>query len=291
MLAEIFSVVAPILFGVLLGFFWARLRLPYDSNFVSALVFNLGTPLLVFYTLTNIKVDPTAFGIMAFATAAAMAAFALISYVVLRLARLERRTYWSVVMMPNTGNVGLPLCLLAFGDEGLAFAIIVYSIVSMCQFTVGVGLNAGTFSLREFARVPLIYAVAAALVFLLTGTKPPLWIANSTKLIGQMAIPLMIVTLGVSLAKLKVTSLPRSFMLSLVRFAMGLGVGVGLAEVLGLEGTPRGVLILQCAMPAAVFNYMLAARYGNNPDEVAGVIVTSTLFSFLTLPFLLSFLL
>jgi hypothetical protein len=97
--------------------------------------------------------------------------------------------------------------------------------------------------------------------------------------------------LGVSLAKLRITSLPRNIALSFVRFSMGLGVGLFVSHLFGLEGVVRGVVVLECAMPAAVFNYMLAMRYNTNPDEVAGLVVTSTLFSFATLPFLLAFVL
>ena len=97
--------------------------------------------------------------------------------------------------------------------------------------------------------------------------------------------------LGVSLARLKITSLPRNLGLSCVRLFMGLSVGLLVSYLFDLEGVARGVVVLECSMPAAVFNYMLAMRYKNSPDEVAGLVITSTLFSFATLPFLLIFIL
>jgi hypothetical protein len=97
----------------------------------------------------------------------------------------------------------------------------------------------------------------------------------------------MLITLGVSLAQLELTGLPRSFALSVLRLGMGFAVGVTLASLLGLEGTARGVLIIECAMPVAVFNFLYASIYNNRPAEVAGVIVVSTALSFLTLPALL----
>ena len=118
-----------------------------------------------------------------------------------------------------------------------------------------------------------------------------MWIANSTKLIGEMAIPLMVITLGVSLAKLKFVNAWTGLGLSVFRLAMGFGVGIGVAELFGLEGVARGVLILQSAMPAAIFNYMLAMQFDNEPGNVAGVVFISTVISFLTMPFLLSFVL
>ncbi len=290
-MSELFPIIAPVLLGVILGFLWGKRGLPYDSAFISNLVFNLGVPCLVFATLTRIDIEIGAFGIMAAAALVALAGFLGATFLLLKIFGLKQKTYLATVMTPNTGNVGLPLCLLAFGGEGLAFGIIVYSLVATTQFTFGLGMAAGTASPREFARIPLIYALAAALIFVLTGTKPPLWIANSTKLIGEMAIPLMVITLGVSLAKLKFVNAWTGLGLSVFRLAMGFGVGFAVAELFGLEGVARGVLILQSAMPAAIFNYMLAMQFDNEPGNVAGVVFISTVISFLTMPFLLSFVL
>jgi predicted permease len=291
MITQLLSIIAPVFFGVVFGYVWARLDKPFDSEFVTSLVFNLGTPLLVFSTLTKLNTDPEAFKDLALVMVVALVSFYVISVIILKLARLNYKTYLSAVMIPNSGNIGLPLCFLAFGEPGLAFGIIVYTIVSLTQFTVGVAISSGTFSPRELYKNPLIYAVLAALLVMLTKYQLPDWIVSTTYIYGQFAIPLMLIMLGVSLAKLKITSLPRSFALSLVRFAMGLSVGLLVSNLFGLEGVVRGVVVLQCAMPAAVFNYALAMRYKNSPEEVAGLVVTSTLFAFVTLPFLLAFVL
>ena len=291
MITQLLSIIAPVFFGVVFGYVWARLDKPFDSEFVTSLVFNLGTPLLVFSTLTKLNTDPEAFKDLALVMVVALVSFYVISVIILKLARLNHKTYLSAVMIPNSGNIGLSLCFLAFGEPGLAFGIIVYTIVSLTQFTVGVAISSGTFSPRELYKNPLIYAVLAALLVMLTKYQLPDWIVSTTYIYGQFAIPLMLIMLGVSLAKLKITSFPRSFALSLVRFAMGLSVGLLVSNLFGLEGVVRGVVVLQCAMPAAVFNYALAMRYKNSPEEVAGLVVTSTLFAFVTLPFLLAFVL
>ena len=291
MITQLFSIIAPVFFGTAFGYVWARLDKPFDAEFVTSLVFNLGTPLLVFSTLTKLNTNPQDFADLALVVVVALILFWLISVAVLKIVGLDLRTYLATVMIPNTGNVGLPLSFLAFGDEGFAFAIIVYTIVSLTQFTVGLGITSGTFSPRELLKNPLIYAVLAALLVMITKYQLPEWLASTAHIFGQFAIPLMLIMLGVSLAKLKVISFPRNISLSFVRFAMGLGVGLVVSHLFGLEGTVRGVFVLQCAMPAAVFNYMLAMRYKNNPEEVAGLVVTSTLFTFITLPFLLAFVL
>ena len=291
MFTQLFSIIAPVFFGAAFGFVWARLDKPFDAEFVTSLVFNLGTPLLVFSTLTKLDTDPQAFADLAMVVVVAVVCFWLISVAVLKMARLELQTYLAAIMIPNTGNVGLPLCFLAFGNQGLAYAIIVYTIVSLTQFTVGLGIASGSFSPRELLKNPLIYAVLAALAVMVAEYDLPMWLASTAEIYGQFAIPLMLIMLGVSLAKLRVTSIPRNLALSLVRLTMGLGVGLIVSHLFGLEGVVRGVFVLECSMPAAVFNYMLAMRYKNNPEEVAGLVVTSTLFTFAILPFLLAFVL
>ncbi|HIF60767.1 MAG TPA: AEC family transporter [Rhodospirillales bacterium] len=291
MIFHLLTIIAPVFFGVAFGFVWSRLDKPFDTEFVTSLVFNLGTPLLIFSTLTKLDTDPRAFADLAMVMVVALFLFLIISFLVLKVFGLDQRTYLAAIMIPNTGNIGIPLCFLAFGELGLAFAIIVYTIVSLTQFTLGVAIAAGSFSLMELAKNSLIYAVLAALLVMVTDYQLPNWLANTVHIFSQFAIPLMLIMLGVSIAKLKVTRLRRNLALSCVRLTMGLSVGLFVSHLFGLEGVARGVVVLECSMPAAVFNYMLAMRYENSPEEVAGLVVTSTLFSFATLPLLLAFIL
>ena len=291
MITQLLTIIAPVFFGVTFGFVWSRLDKPFDTEFVTSLVFNLGTPLLIFSTLTKLDTDPRAFADLAMVMVVALFLFLIISFLVLKVFGLDQRTYLAAIMIPNTGNVGIPLCFLAFGELGLAFAIIVYTIVSLTQFTLGVAIAAGSFSLMELAKNSLIYAVLAALLVMVTDYQLPNWLANTVHIFSQFAIPLMLIMLGVSIAKLKVTRLRRNLVLSCVRLTMGLSVGLFVSHLFGLEGVARGVVVLECSMPAAVFNYMLAMRYENSPEEVAGLVITSTLFSFATLPLLLAFIL
>ena len=159
----------------------------------------------------------------------------------------------------------------------------------LLMFSFGVAVAAGVASWKKLLRLPVVYAVSLALVFLYTDTTPPNWLTSTTLLLGGLTIPLMLITLGVSLAGLGIKNLPRSFMLSSLRLISGFAIGWMTAELFGMEGVARGVLILQCAMPVAVFNYLFALQYNNSPEEVAGTVVISTILSFLSLPFLLSY--
>ena len=291
MLAELFSIIAPLLVCAGIGYGWAKTGRGYDVELVTTLVTNIGVPCLVFNTLSNLKVDAGSFGTMVVASVAALGVSLVVGALILRLAGLSRRAFLPALSFPNTGNMGLPLNYLAFGDIGLGLAIAVFTVYATTQFTLGVALASGKASLRSLARVPVLYALPPALAFMLTGTTPPKWINATTDILGGIVIPMMLITLGISLARLGVKSLPRSLGLSVLRLGMGFAIGVAIATAFGLEGASRGVLIIQSTMPVAVFNYLFALRYKTAPEEVAGMVVISTVLSFVTLPPLLWFVL
>lgn len=287
MILELFNIVAPVVVCAAIGFTWSRLGLPFETPFVTTLVTNIAAPCLIVATLTKLNVSTEAFGQMAGAAALAILIFMVVGAAVLRAAGLSLHSFLPAMMFANTGNMGLPLTLFAFGEEGLALGIAFFAVSAVGNFTLGALISSGSMSLRGLVRTPVLWAVSFALIFMFTGTKPPTFIANTLTILGNIAIGLMLLALGVSLARLKVRSLGRTLGLSLFRLGMGFAVGLGLTYGLGLEGAQRGVVILACSMPVAVFNYLFAQRYGRAADEVASVIVASTLISFATLPLLL----
>ena len=289
MLYQLFSVIAPVFVCAVIGYIWRKQGRAYDTAFVTTLVTNIGTPCLVFSTLIDSKMQTDAFLEMGAATAATTVAFYAIYYLFLKATKLSMKAFLSALVYGNTGNMGLPLCLLAFGDHGLALAIAYFTVNVLFLFTIGVAVPAGATSPGALLRLPILYATLGALVFMSTGWHVPDFVTNTARILGGLTVPLMLITLGVSLAGLGVKRLPRAAVLSAMRIGVGFLVGWGGAEVFGFEGVARGVLIVECAMPVAVFNFLFAERYNNQPEEVAGMVVISTLMSFATLPFLLAF--
>jgi predicted permease len=86
----------------------------------------------------------------------------------------------------------------------------------------------------------------------------------------------MLIMLGASLAHLQLKNIAHSLALSLVRVGGGLVVGLTLASALGLSMVAAGSFTIQCAMPVAVLNHMLAEKYGGPSEEIAGMILIST---------------
>ncbi|UCH75770.1 MAG: AEC family transporter [Rhodospirillales bacterium] len=291
MTGQLFAIVAPVMIAVAVGYVMARLGKKEEPEYVTLLVTYVGTPCLVFSTLANISLDLSAVGRIAGAAALSLVLAGAIGYPLLRLTSLSVRGYLPSLMHPNTGNMGLPLCLFAFGEEGLALGIAFYVVIASNHFVTTPVVASGELSFGRIARSPIIYAVVIALGFLVTQTAVPEWINNATRLLGGITIPLLLITLGFSLARLKVSNLQTSLVLALARLAIGLAVGHAIVAILGLEGIARGVAILQASMPNAVFNYLFAKQYDAEPDGVAGMVVVSTLLTFIVLPVLLWYLL
>lgn len=287
MILELFNTIFPVVACAGLGYLWARFDQPFDTRIVTRLVGHIGAPCLIFSTMVGIQGMSGQIAEMALSAVAVLLAFAAIAAIILYFAKLPMRTYLAPVTFPNAGNIGLPLCLFAFGDEGLVLGIGFFAVSSSAQLIFGQWLFSGLPTPVPLLKAPIPYAVAIGAIFLATDTQPPEFIYNTTDLLGGFAIPLMTFTLGVSLAKLKVVRFSRTLALSLLRLGMGAAGGFGFAELFGFEGMARGVLIIQCSMPIAVFNYLFATYYNRDPEEVASLVVLSSILAFLLMPLLI----
>ena len=291
MISTVLAAVLPVLLTALIGFVWVRSGRSIEASVMTPLVADIGTPCLVFATLSKAVIPPWAFAEMAAATALSLLTFVAVGMVILKATGLKIRTYLPALSFPNTGNLGLPLSLYAFGQSGLSYAIAFFSIASVANYTIGQAIAAGRADWRFMIRMPLLHAVWLGIVVALFRIELPLWLGNTVSLLGGLTIPIMLLMLGSSLARLRVAAFPRAVAISALRLSMGAAVGFAVAALFGLEGTARAVLIMQCAMPVAVYSYLFAQRWNNEPEEVAGLVVVSTLASVATIPTLLTLLL
>jgi predicted permease len=289
-LGPILAAVIPVLVTAGLGFLWVRSGRPFENGMFTPLVVDIGTPCLIFATFVKTSIPAADFASIALASTTAIACFGLVAAIFLPLAGLRVRTFLPSLTFPNNGNLGLPLAAYAFGEQGLGYAIVFYAICMIGQFTVGQAIAAGTANWRGMLRLPLVYAVLLGVGVSIWHVPLPTWLTNTIALIGGMTIPLMLLMLGASLARLQVVTMSRAVVLSLLRIGLGASIGVVIAFPFHLETVARSVLVMQCAMPVAVYNYLFAQKWNNPPEEVASLVVMSTCASVLTVPALLHFL-
>ncbi|WP_146347063.1 AEC family transporter [Phaeobacter marinintestinus] len=285
------EIVAPVFLLAGIGFAWVKLGFEYRLEFVTRLGMTLAVPSLVFVALMQLDVERQSVTSLLLAALVAHGAILILSFVVLRLLNLDRRTYLSPMIFGNTGNVGLPLALFAFGETGLGLAVVVFAVTAIGTFTVGLRLVAGQGSFLKILTEPMVAATLLGGLFLWQGWTTPVFLTNTLELLGQMAIPLMLITLGVAVARLTPGSLGRSVWISLLKLVICVAVAWGVGRAFGLDDAAFGVLVLQMSTPVAVTAFLLAEKYNADSTSVAGLVVISTVMSVASLPVILALLL
>ena len=230
MFGALSAIVLPIFITAGIGLVWSRMRWPFDSNLVSILVYKIAVPCLIIAIFAKSRLTPEAIASVAGAAVVIYLATAAIAAGVLRFARLPLPSYLPSIMFPMVGSIGLPVCLFALGEDGLALALVFFTLGAIGTFTIGAAIAAGRVSLAKLFGEPAIWAAAAAITLLLLDVTLPKWIVDTTGLLGGIAIPLQLIALGCSLGQFRVTSLPRGVLLSLLRLGLGFGVGFVIAE-------------------------------------------------------------
>jgi malate permease and related proteins len=284
----VLEIVAPVFLLGAVGFVWVKLGIEYRVEFVTRLAMTLGVPCLIFVALMRTEITPAAIASVSLAAVVAYGLITLIFVAFVAGLGLERRVYLSPLIFGNTGNVGLPLALFAFGQQGLDLAVVVFAVMILWNFTFGLWLVTGGSSLRRIVTDPLVVATLAGGVFLWNGWRTPFFLTNTLELIGQLAIPLMLITLGVAVARLRPGKLGQAVWLSALKLGLCLGIGWGTGRWLGLDPVPFAVLVLQVSTPVAVTSYLIAEKFGADPEAVAGLVVVSTLLSVVTIPLTLA---
>lgn len=293
LLLTVVEVVAPVFLLAGIGFAWVRMGFSYDIQFVTRMAMTLAVPALMFTSLVKTSISPQALSKVLLAAVVAYAVVTLAALVITKVARLEIRTYFAPLIFGNTGNLGLPLAYFAYGDEGLGYAVVIFAFMAIYAFTFGVWVVSGGGSPIKALREPMVGATLLGAVFLWQDWQTPVFLTNTLELLGQMAIPLMLITLGVAVARLKPGRMGKVFALSLVRAVLFVGLTWTVGLWFGLGPVPLGVLVLQVSTPVAVTSYLLAEKYGvdsgADAGAVAGLVVASTLLSIATIPLTLAF--
>lgn len=285
---QVLGIVTPVFVLASIGYAWVKIGWAFDLQFVTRIAMTLSIPCLIFMALMRAEIEPQALQTLVLATLVAYGLVAAAMTVFVLVTRLDIRTYLAPLIFGNTGNVGLPVALFAYGQEGLALAVVVFAIMALLSFTIGVWLVSGGGNPLMALKEPMVGATFMGGLFLYMGWRLPIWAENTLDLIGQMGIPLMLITLGVAIAQLKPQGVARGVVLSVIKLAVCIAAPAWAALYFGLSDVATGVLVLQVAMPIAVTSYMLAEKYKAKSEEVAGMVVVSTSLAVFAIPAILS---
>ena len=286
----VLEIVAPVFLLAAVGFAWVKMGFEYRVEFVTRLAMTLSVPCLIFVALMKTEVEPAAITQISLASVVAYGAVTVVFFLLVAALRLKQSAYLAPLIFGNTGNLGLPLALFAFGNEGLGYAVVVFAVMAVWSFTFGIWVVAGGGSPMRALKEPMVGATLLGALFLWQGWQTPVFLTHTLELTGQMAIPLMLVTLGVAVARLHPAGLGRALMLSAAKVVICVGIAWGVGLWFDLPKVAFAVLVVQVSTPVAVTSYLIAQKYApDEADAVAGLVVVSTLLSVLTLPLTLAF--
>ena len=300
MLSIFGNVVLPVLAIAMLGYLLERTMKPSLPT-LSRVTLYVFSPALVFSSLTKTTLSgQDALQIVGFSLAFT-ATMMVVTWVLSRLGRLERdlsRAFMLSILFMNAGNYGLSVNLLAFGQDGLGRAVVFFVVQAVLGGTLGVYIAASSSSigllppLLAALRMPMLYAGLAALAVNFGQVGLPLFVSRSMDIVGGAAIPMMLVVLGMQLAQSSALDSPFTVGVAVaVRLVVSVFVAFGLLALMGVEGMTRNVLLVQAAMPTAVFIIIVATEFDARPRFVTSVVLASTAVSIVTVTVLLSVLL
>ena len=290
--------IAPIFVLAAVGFWLAR-RGGASVKTLSTVSFHALSPCLVFDQIVSSHVGLSqSWRVVAFCVliTAAIGVAALLTASALKLDGATRASFLLVVMFSNSGNYALPVILFAFGESALAFASVYFVTSALLVYSVGVfvaasGRGSMRDSLRGLFQVPALWAVAAAVVVLSMHLSVPLPVMRPISLLGDAAIPVMLLVLGAQLERHTRPEHPAAVAsavtLSLVCAPI---LAFALAALLGLEGPARQAAIVEASMPAAVATTVLALQFDLDANLSTSVVLFSTLLSPFTLVLLIAYL-
>ena len=283
---KLIDVLFPVFFVIGVGYYLGKKDRKFDTTFITNFAGNIGTPAMIFYTITTTGVTLDIFIEYFIYAVIIICGFAVVGVVFLLFLKKDAITELPPLILPNTGNMGVPICLFAYGTEGLGVASAIASVIILFHFTIGVLLAKKSFSLDILIKNVPIYAIILSVIFLYFEWEVPGYIENPTFLLTYTTIFLVLMSLGIALTRLKVVSWSHASILGGVRVIIGPIIGYALIRILNLDGFAAGVLLIQSAMPSAVLTYLVGSMYSKKRavDNVASVIVTSTLMSFISAP-------
>lgn len=273
-----------------------RRLISIDVRPLSRVTLYVLSPCLIFSTLSQSTLEADDLGRIVAFTLATTFAMGVISWGATRLLRFDQgkeSAFLLATLFVNAGNYGLPLNLLAFGEEGLAQAIVFFATSSFLVNTLAVylasrGQVGGRESMANIFKIPLIYAVVAALIVNFGNLEIPEAIFKPLEMTGSAAIPVMLLILGMELSQASVREEWGTIgVATLIRLVVAAGVALWIAPLLGLAGVTRQACIVEASMPTAVMTTILAVEFDARPKFVTGTVFTTTLASIVTLTLLL----
>lgn len=283
MLIRILSIIIPVLLIVLVGYLYARRHRP-DLGAMNTLTVDLLSPLLIFSSLTSRNFDLWESRWLLLAGIAVMLGSGFIAWGVARVGRLDPRSFVSPMMFSNSGYMGLPLTLLAFGPERIPAGVALFVASTLLHMTLGIKLVNRQANMGYLLKSPLLIGSALGVAFNVGDVVIPDWVATAIKLLGDAAIPLMLFSLGARMADASLKGWGHGLTGAITCPLAGLLIAWFATWLVPMNAVETSQLYLFAALPPAVMNFLIAERYAQEPDKVAAMVVFGHIASLVFVP-------
>ena len=288
---KLFEVLFPVFFIVGIGFLLGKKNPNFDTSFITTYAGNFGTPALVIFALTAGGVTFDIFKEFFFYALILLSAFGIIGLIFLVLMKKDYIRELPTFILPNTGNMGIPICLFAYGELGMGIAAAISSLVVLLHFTLNIFLAKRAFDFQTIFKSPAFYAIIVTVLFLYFEQPVPQFVMNTVMLLAYGMIVMILMSLGVALTQMKVFSFKDAVITSTGRVIIGPLIGLAVIKLFDLSGVSAGVILIQSSMPSAILCYLVASMYSPKVivDNISSTIVVSTIMSLVTIPITLFF--
>lgn len=287
---RIFQTIFPLLAIVLVGYVYARKR-PTDMSVANKLNIDIFTPALIFSVMSAENFDLPSYYPLAIAALLVMLLSGLLIWPWCKLIGVQPKTFLPPMMFSNSGNLGIPLIVLAFGEAALPAAVVLFLVENLLHFTLGLYILDNKTRLIQLLRMPMIIATMAGLVWSYLNWSLPAPIRTFVDMMGQIAIPLMLFALGVRMTSIDFTHWKIGVWGAVLAPITGLIIALSLQPLLQLPPQHFAYLLLFAALPPAVLNYMVSERYNQEPHLVAAIVLIGNIGSLAFIPVVLAFIL
>ena len=280
---NLISIVFPIFIIILIGFIWNKFNNNLNEEEIIKLITWIGAPCLIFNTLININISYSLLKDIVYIAIILTFLMLIFSMIIIKIFKEPVRALINPMTFQNSGNLGLTICLFSFGQIGLELAVIYFMVTSVLHFTLGLSIWSGNISLKHLLKAPVVYAVILGLLINYNDLKLPIAISNTTTVLAGITIPLLLLTMGASIAKINFKIETKIVFLTLTRTLLALILAYLLTIFFKIDGVAQKIILMQGVLPAPIFTYMFASQYKVSPEKVANYLMTSTLISIITI--------
>jgi predicted permease len=280
---RLLAILFPIFGIVAAGYFYGRKHKP-EMAVANRLNMDVFVPALVFAAMAGKSFDLAAYAPLALGGFIVIAVCGLLAWPIARLCGVQPKTLAPPMMFNNSGNIGLPLAVLAWGEAALPAAVILFMVENTLHFSFGAKLLDPKTRILMLWRIPVVFAAIAGLTVAVL--KIPVWqpLVIAIKMLGDVSVPLLLFSLGVRMTDVSFGEWKLSVGSALLRPLAGMAIAYAVIQLFGLEGRDAAMLVVFGALPPAVLNFLFAERYQQEPQRVASIVLVGNLAALVFLP-------